>query len=137
MSNPQKNKTKQLKREISLLHDRLEQFKKRKRLLEKRLKRIAKMQNLSQSEINKVTKMHGKLQYELERIAKMRRIKSYKKMSKEELIISLLKSKSSSVELFNNNLDDKNLDDKISDIKKIVNRLRDILTKEYRKKTKK
>ena len=48
-------------------------------------------------------------------------------------MISLLKSKSSLVELFNNNLDD----DKISDIKKILNRLRDILTKEYRKKTRK
>ena len=51
---------------------------------------------------------------ELEQIAKMRRIKSYEKMSKEELIIALLKSKRSIAELFNNGLDD----DKISDIKK-------------------
>ena len=52
---------------------------------------------------------------ELEQSAKMRRIKSYEKMSKEELIIALLKSKRSIAELFNNGLDD---DDKISDIKK-------------------
>ena len=53
-------------------------------------------------------------------------------MSKEELIISLLKSKQSIAELFNNNLDD----DKISDIRRILNRLRDILPKRYRKEIK-
>ena len=56
--------------------------------------------------------MRGQSRDELERIAKMRRIKNYKKMSKEELIISLLKSKQSIAKLFNNNLGG----DKISDI---------------------
>ena len=50
-------------------------------------------------------------------------------MSKEELIISFLKSKQSIAELFNNNLDD----DKTSDIRRILNRVRDILSKKYRK----
>ena len=59
----------------------------------------------------------------------MRRIKNHEEMPKEELIISLLKSKQSIAKLFNNNLDD----DKISDIKRILNRLRDILPKKYRK----
>ena len=54
-------------------------------------------------------------------------------MSKEELIISLLKSKQNIAELFNNNLDD----DKLSDIRGILNRLRDILPKKYRKEIKK
>ena len=54
-------------------------------------------------------------------------------MSKVEWIISLLKSKQSIAELFNNNLDD----DKISDIRRILNRLRDILPKRYRKEIKK
>ena len=54
-------------------------------------------------------------------------------MSKEELIIPLLKSKQSIAELFNNNLDD----DKIGNIKKFLNRLRDILPKKYRKEIKK
>ena len=54
----------------------------------------------------------------LERIAKIRRIKNYEVMSKEELIMSLLKSK-------------------ISDIRGILNRLRDILPKRYRKEIKK
>ena len=50
-------------------------------------------------------------------------------MSKEELIISLLKSKQSIVEPFINNLEG----GKISDIRRIFNRLRDILPKRYRK----
>ena len=59
----------------------------------------------------------------------MRRIKNHEEMPKEELIISLLKSKQSIAKLFKNNLDD----DKISDIRRILNRLRDILPKKYRK----
>ena len=70
---------------------------------------------------------------EIERIAKIRRIKNYEEMSKEELIISLLKSKQNINELFNNNLDD----DKIIDIRAILNRLGDILPKRYRKEIKK
>ena len=54
-------------------------------------------------------------------------------MSKEELIISRLKSKQNIAEPLNNNLDD----DKISDIGRILNRLRDILPKRYRKEIKK
>ena len=63
----------------------------------------------------------------------MTRIKSYEKISKEGLIIALLKSKRSLVELFNNNFDN----DRIRGIKKILNELRDRLTKEYRKQIKK
>ena len=63
----------------------------------------------------------------------MRRIKNYQGMSKEKLTIALLKSKRNIVELSNNNLDN----DKISDVKKILNRLRDILLKIYKKEIKK
>ena len=83
------------------------------------LKQVAKMQNQSRDE--------------LEQIAEMRIIKNYKKMSKEGLVIALLKSKRSLAELFNNNFDN----DRIKGIKKILNELRDSLTKEYRKKIKK
>ena len=79
------------------------------------------MQNLAQNELNQITEMRGHSRDELEWIAKIRRIKSYEEMSKEELIISLLKSKQSIAELFNNNLDD----DQISDVRRIFNRLRD------------
>ena len=115
------------------MHDTIEQFEKRKGLLEKELKRIAKMQNLSQIEKNQITTMYDQSRDELERIAKMIRIKNYETMSKEELIISLLKPKPSIAELFNNNLDD----DKISDIKRILNRLRGILPRIYWKEIKK
>ena len=53
-------------------------------------------------------------------------------MSKEELINSLLKSKQIIVQLFNDNLYDK----KLSDITRILNRLRDILPGKYRKEIK-
>ena len=118
---------------ISILHDRIEQFKKRKRLFEKGLKIIEKMQNLSQNELNQIAEMRDQSPDELEWIAKIRRIKNYEEMSKEELIISLLKSKQSIAVRFNNNLDD----DKISNIKRILNRLRNILPKKYRKELKK
>ena len=51
-------------------------------------------------------------------------------MLKEEFAISLLELQPSIAKLCNNNLDD---DDKISDIKRILNRLKDILARKYRK----
>ena len=56
-------------------------------------------------------------------------------MEKEDLIISLLNSKESIAELFNDN--NNNLyDDEISNIRRILSRLRDILPKKDRKKIK-
>ena len=52
-------------------------------------------------------------------------------MKKEDLIISLLKSKETIFELFNDNNNNK-----ISDIRRIINRLRDILPKKDRKEIK-
>ena len=126
------NKIKQIKKNTNLLQNILAQVKKRKRLFEKGLKKIAKKKNLSQNELNQIAEMRSQSRDELEQIAKMR-IKNYDEMSKEKLIIYLLKSKQSIAELFNNNLDD----GEISDIKRIVNRLRDILPQKYRKEIKK
>ena len=126
------NKIEQIKKNTNLLQNILAQVKKRKRLFKKGLKKIAKMQNLSQNELNQIAKMHDQSRDELERITKIKRIKNYEEMSKEELTIFLLKSKQSIAELFNNNLDD----DKIGDIKRILNRLRDILPKNMERKLK-
>ena len=52
-------------------------------------------------------------------------------MKKEDLIMSLLKSKESIAELFNDNNNNE-----ISDIRRILNRLRDILPKKHRKEIK-
>ena len=91
------------------------------------------MQNFSQNEFNQIAEMHCQSQDELGRTAKIRRIRNYEEMTKEELIISLLKSKQSIAELFNNN----NLyDNEISDIRRILSRLRDILPKKDRKEIK-
>ena len=88
------------------------------------------MRNLSQNELNQVSAMYDQSRDALERVAKMRRIKNRKRMSKGDLIIALLKSKSGVAELVNNNLDDS----KISDIRRIdLNRLRDELPKRIRK----
>ena len=97
------NKIKQIKKNANLLQNTLAHVKKRKRLFEKGLKKIAKMQNLSQNEFNQIAVMHGLSRDELEQIAKIRRIKNYEDMEKEDLIISLLKSKESIAELFNDN----------------------------------
>ena len=58
-------------------------------------------------------------------------------MAKEEFIISLLKSKQNIDELFDNNNNNNNLyGNKISDIRRILSRLRDILPKKDRKEIK-
>ena len=80
-----------------------------------------------------MAEMRDQSRDELERIAKMRRIKNYEEMSKQESIIPLLKPIQSIAELFNNNL----YDNKISDIKRILNRLKDIIPKNIERKQKK
>ena len=72
--------------------------------MEKGLEQISKMQNLTENKQDQITKMHNQSQNELEQIAKIGRIKNYGRMSKEELIIALLKSKRSIAKDFNNNL---------------------------------
>ena len=57
-------------------------------------------------------------------------------MTKEELIISLLKSKQSIDEFLNNNNNNNLYDNKVTDIRRILNRLRDILPRKYRKEIK-
>ena len=59
--------------------------------------------------------MRNLSQNELEKIAKMRRIKNYKNMSKEELLISLLKSEQSIAEFRKS----KSINTNIEEIKKI------------------
>ena len=58
------------------------------------------MQNLSQNELKQITKMQNLSHNELEQIAKMRHIKNYKTISREELLIALLKSEESHTELY-------------------------------------
>ena len=66
------------------------------------LEQIAKVQNLSQNEPDQIIRMKNLPQNEFEKIAKIRRIKNYKKMSKEGLLIPLLKSEHRPAELYKN-----------------------------------
>ena len=97
-----------IQREINLLQDKLKQSKKIIHLLEKRqslsqngLIKITKMQNLTQNVLHQIKKIQNQSLHELIQIAKMRRIKNYKNMSKEKLLIALLKSEQSLAELYN------------------------------------
>ena len=92
------------------------------------------MQNLSQNEFNQIAVMRGLSRDELEQIAKIRRIKNYEDIKKEDLIISLLKLKESTAELFNDN--NNPYDTETSDVGRILNRLRDILPKKIERKLK-
>ena len=90
------------------------------------------MQNLSQNEFHQIAVMHDISRDELGQIAKIRRIKNYEDMKKEDLTISLLKSEESTTELFNDNC----YDNEISDIRRIINRLRERLPTKDRKEIK-
>ena len=98
--------------------------------LQNGLNQIAKIQNLSQNELKQIIKMQNLSQNELEQIAKMRRIKNYKNMSRENLLIVLLKSKQSHAELRKS----KDSNTEIEETKKIFNELRNNLSKEEIKK---
>ena len=89
-------------------------------------------QNFSQNEFNQIAEMRGQSRDELEQIAKLRRIKNSEEMTIEELIITLLISKQSIAELFNNNNNNNLYDNEISDIRRILTRLRDLLPKKGR-----
>ena len=108
--------------------------------------KIVKKQNISKNELNKAEKLQNKSIDVLKAIARLRRIKKSDKLTKEDLIISLLKSESSPAERnymkhFNNNTNDDTYDDKIrgklSDIKMMLSRLGHIVTKNDRKEIKK
>ena len=81
--------------------------------------------NLSQNELKQVKKMSNLLRNELEQIAKMRRIKNRNNMSREELLIALLKSKQSRAELYKS----KSNNAEIEETRKIFNEIRNKFSK--------
>ena len=116
------------------------------KLLKIKPEKINKIQNISKNDLGKAKKLQNKSIDELRGIARLRRIKNYDNLTKEDLIISLLKSESNPVErnymkYFNNSTSDDTYDDKIkskiNDIRIILSRLGNIVTKNDRKKIKK
>ena len=88
------------------------------------------MQNLSLNELEQITEMNNLSKNKLEQIAKNRRVKTYKNMSKENVLIALLKSNKSHTKLCigkDNNVE-------IGETKKIFNEFRNNFSKEEIKK---
>ena len=106
---PQKKSTQELLNNTLSRYDNKHKVKSNRRILPKiKLEKIAKTQNISKNELNKDENMQKKSIDELREIARLRRIKNREKLTKEDLIISLLKSKSSALQNnfmkhFNNN----------------------------------
>ena len=98
-------------------------------LSQNRLERIAKMENLSRNELKQITKMQNLSQNELQQIAKKRSIKNYNNMSREELLIALLKSKLSRAELYKS----KSNNAEIEETRKIFNEIRNKFSKSVMK----
>ena len=114
------------------------------KLLKIKPKKIAKIQNISKNDLSRAEKLQNKSIHKLRGVASLRRIKNYDNLTKEDLIISLLKSESNRMErnymkYFNNSTIDDTYDDKIkdkiNDIRMILSRLGNIVND--RKKIKK
>ena len=88
------------------------------------------MQNLSLDELEKIERMNNLLLNALAQIAIARQIKNYKDMSREDLLIALLKSNPSHTELLK--IDDSNTE--IGETKKLFNNLRNNFSREEIKK---
>ena len=134
------------KKSINTL-SRYDSKRKGEKLLKIGLGKVAKIPNISENEVNQAEKLQRKSIDELKEIARLRRIKNRGKLTKEGLIISLLKSKSSDAERnymkqFNNNTDDDDDDDthdgkirgKISDIRMMLIALGNTVANNDRKK---
>ena len=113
----------------------------RRKLQRLGLEKIVKIQNISINELNKAKKLQKKSIDKLKAVARLRRINNFKKWTKEDLILTLLKSESNDLE--NNNNDNNNDDDdnnknsdKIRDIMLVPGRLGNTITNKDRNKIK-
>ena len=75
--------------------DRSDSRPKRWKLSQIGVEKIAKIQNISKNELNQAEKLQRKSIDELKEMARLRRIKNREKLTKEDLIIILLKSETS------------------------------------------
>ena len=90
------------------------------------LNEIVNMQNLSLNELEQIERVNNLSLNKLKQIAKIRHIKIYKDMSKEDLLIALLKSNKSHTELRKNEYNN----EEIGESKKLFNELRNNFSKE-------
>ena len=99
----------------------------RRKLLKIKLEKIGKIQNISKNDLSRAEKPQNKSIDELQEVARLTRIKDYDNLTKEDLILRLLKSEGNLTErnymkYFNNSTNDK-IKSKINDIRLIYSRL--------------
>ena len=138
---PEKMSTKELLGTLSRYDTKRKVNSNRRKILKMGLEKIAKKQNISKNELCKAEKLLDKSIDELKEIVRLRRIRNYDNLTKEDLIFSLLKSESNPAEsnytrYFNNSTNDE-IKSKINDIKLVLSRLGNIVTKNDRRKIKK
>ena len=98
------------------------------------LNKFIKKQNISKNDLHKAKELHNMSIDNLKKIAILRRIKNYDNLSREDLIYTILRSESSLIEnnymkYINNNTNDK-IKPKINNIRIILSRLGNIVTKD-------
>ena len=135
---PQKMSTEELLNTLYRYDIKCEVKSNRRKLNKINLKKIAKKQNISRNELRQAERLQNKSIDELQEIVKLRRIKNYDNLTREGLIFSFLKSESNLaernyMEYFNNSTNEE-IKSKINDIRLILNRLINIVTKNDRKK---
>ena len=113
----------------------------RRKFRKSNLNKLIKKQNVSKNDLRKAKELHNMSIGNLQKIAILRRIKNYNNLSREDLIHTILRSESNLVEsnymkYINNNTDDK-IKAKINNIRIILSRLGNIVTKNNRNKIRK
>ena len=90
-------------------------------------------ENFSQNELEEIAKIQNISQNELEQIAEMKHIKNYKNMSREELLIALLKSNQSHAELYESKSNNAEIEETKIFFNEIRNKIKNLRTKIIRK----
>ena len=113
----------------------------RRKLRKVDLNTYIKKQNISENDLRKPAKLHNMSTDDLKKTAILRRIKNYDKLSREDLIYTLLRSEINLMEsnyekYITNNTNDE-IKSKTNYIRILLSRLRNIITKDDRNKIRK
>ena len=138
---PHKMSTGDLINALSRQDSKRESYSVRRKFKKLELSNLVKKQNVSESDLRKARKLYSMPIDNLKKIAILRRIKNYDNLSREDLIYIILRSEKNPVEsnyakYINNNTDDK-IKAKINNIRIILSRLGNMVTKNDRNKIRK
>ena len=128
---------------LSRYHSRRKSYKIRRKLRKLGVNKYIKKQNISENDLRKVRKLQSMSIDDLRKIAKLRKIKNYDKMSKEDLIYTLLRSEKNLLEdnyikyISININDNDGIRTKINNINIVLARLGNIIAKKDRDKIRK